>query len=140
MVQVSLYSDSNIESTMNRILSDTGLDGLEYSVNLAYLPEMGATALQETLPMYFGMALAFVAGYLIIYKINLRAGQPPVLNRHSRWPITWLAAWRGAGTGFYRNFRGRQHSVRQSADFYWFGTLWLAYGYHFLPAPRKTGR
>ena len=69
MVQVSLYSDSNIESTMNRILSDTGLDGLEYSVNLAYLPEMGATALQETLPMYFGMALAFVAGYLIIYNI-----------------------------------------------------------------------
>ncbi|MDE7045374.1 MAG: FtsX-like permease family protein, partial [Acetatifactor sp.] len=69
MVQVSLYSDSNIEGAMDRILSDTGLDGLEYGVNLAYSPEMGATAIQETLPMYLGMVLVFLAGYLIIYNI-----------------------------------------------------------------------
>ena len=30
---------------------------------------MGATALQETLPMYLGMVLVFLAGYLIIYNI-----------------------------------------------------------------------
>ena len=69
MAQVSLYDDSDIEGTMDRILADTGLNGLEYGVNLAYSPEMGATALQETLPMYFGMVLVFIAGYLIIYNI-----------------------------------------------------------------------
>lgn len=69
MAQVSLYSDNNIEAVMNQILADTGLDDLEYGVNLAYSPEMGATALQETLPMYLGMVLVFIAGYLIIYNI-----------------------------------------------------------------------
>lgn len=69
MAQVNLYSDSNIEASMEQILADTGLTGLDYSVNLAYSPEMGATALQETLPMYLGMVLVFLAGYLIIYNI-----------------------------------------------------------------------
>lgn len=69
MAQVNLYSDSNIEAAMEQILADTGLTGLDYGVNLAYSPEMGATALQETLPMYLGMVLVFLAGYLIIYNI-----------------------------------------------------------------------
>lgn len=69
MAQVNLFSDSNIEASMEQILADTGLTGLDYSVNLAYSPEMGATALQETLPMYLGMVLVFLAGYLIIYNI-----------------------------------------------------------------------
>lgn len=69
MAQVSLFSDRSIEADMDKILADTGLTGLEYSVNLAYSPEMGATALQETLPMYLGMVLVFIAGYLIIYNI-----------------------------------------------------------------------
>lgn len=69
MAQVTLHSDRNIERTMDQVLSDTGLTELTYNVNLAYSPEMGATALQETLPMYLGMALVFIAGYLIIYNI-----------------------------------------------------------------------
>lgn len=69
MVQVNLYSDSRVESSIDKILADTGLTGLEYNANLAYSPEMGATALQETLPMYLGMVLVFIAGYLIIYNI-----------------------------------------------------------------------
>ncbi len=69
MAQVTLHSARNIEKTMEQILSDIGLTELEYHVNLAYSPEMGATALQETLPMYLGMILVFVAGYLIIYNI-----------------------------------------------------------------------
>lgn len=69
MAQVTLHSDRNIEKNINQVLSDTGLTDLKYHVNLAYLPEMGATALQETLPMYFGMILVFIAGYLIIYNI-----------------------------------------------------------------------
>ena len=69
MLQISLYTDQNIEGVMDGILADTGLTGLEYSVNLAYSPEMNAAAFQESLPMYLGMALVFVAGYLIIYNI-----------------------------------------------------------------------
>ena len=69
MVQVNLASDRNIETAMDRILADTGLTGLEYNVNLAYSPEMGAMAAQESMPMYLGMVLVFLAGYLIIYNI-----------------------------------------------------------------------
>ena len=60
MVQVNLASDQNIETTMDRILADTGLTGLEYNVNLAYSPEMGAMAAQESMPMYLGMVLVFI--------------------------------------------------------------------------------
>lgn len=69
MAQVTLHNDRKIENTMEQVLSDIGLTDLEYHVNLAYSPEMGATALQETLPMYLGMVLVFLAGYLIIYNI-----------------------------------------------------------------------
>lgn len=69
MAQVTLYDDRNIEGTMDRILEDTGLSGLEYGVNLAYDPSMNRMASQESLPMYLGMVLVFVAGYLIIYNI-----------------------------------------------------------------------
>lgn len=69
MAQVTLHNDRKIEKTMEQVLSDTGLTDLEYHVNLAYSPEMGATALQKTLPMYLGMVLVFLAGYLIIYNI-----------------------------------------------------------------------
>lgn len=69
MIQVSLYDDRNIETAMDRVLEDTGLTGLEYSVNLAYDPDINRTAAQENLPMYLGMVLVFVAGYLIIYNI-----------------------------------------------------------------------
>ena len=67
--QVILHSDRNIEATMENILADTGLTGLKFVVNLAYSPEMNATAAQESLPMYLGMVLVFLAGYLIIYNI-----------------------------------------------------------------------
>ena len=69
MAQVTLYRDRDIEGTMDRILEDTGLTGVEYSVNLAYDPDMNRMASQESLPVYLGMFLVFVAGYLIIYNI-----------------------------------------------------------------------
>ena len=69
MAQVTLESDRNIEETMDGILADTDLTGLEYSVNLAYSPEMNAGAFAESVPMYLGMILVFIAGYLIIYNI-----------------------------------------------------------------------
>ena len=69
MTSVLLYGDENIESTMDGVLSDTGLLDLEYNVNLAYLSNIEGTALRESLPMYGGMLLVFIAGYLIIYNI-----------------------------------------------------------------------
>ena len=69
MAQILLADDQDIEGTMDQILKDTGLEGLEYSKNLAYEPEMNASASNESLPMYLGMALVFAAGYLIIYNI-----------------------------------------------------------------------
>ncbi len=69
MAQVSLESDENIEESIERILEETGLTGLEYNVNLAYSPELNRMAAQESLPMYIGMVLVFVSGYLIIYNI-----------------------------------------------------------------------
>ncbi len=68
-MQVSLCHDKNIEKSMDRILADLGMSGLEYNVNLAYSSEMTRMAAQENLPMYLGMALVFAAGYLIIYNI-----------------------------------------------------------------------
>ena len=67
--QVILHSDRNIEAAMENILADTGLTDLKFGVNLAYSPEMNATATQESIPMYLGMVLVFLAGYLIIYNI-----------------------------------------------------------------------
>lgn len=69
VVQVALYSDRRIGEAMDKILADTGLDSLEYDVNLAYSPEMYASAAGESIPMYLGMFLVFVSGYLIIYNI-----------------------------------------------------------------------
>lgn len=69
MAQVTLCEEEHIEQTMDRILADTGLTGLEYGVNLAYDPDMNRMKSQESLPMYLGMFLVFAAGYLIIYNI-----------------------------------------------------------------------
>lgn len=69
MAQVTLFDDKNMEAVMDHILEDTGLTGLEYSVNLAYDPEMNRMAAQENMPVYLGMVLVFAAGFLIIYNI-----------------------------------------------------------------------
>lgn len=69
MAQVNLFRDNQIEADIQTILSDTGLTDLTYNVNLAYSSEISTTALQENIPMYFGMILVFLAGYLIIYNI-----------------------------------------------------------------------
>lgn len=69
MAQVTLCEEKHIEQTMDQILADTGLTGLEYGVNLAYDPDLNRMKSQENLPMYLGMFLVFAAGYLIIYNI-----------------------------------------------------------------------
>ena len=66
MAQVNLYSDRNIEETMDGILADTDLTGLEYGVNLAYSPEMNASAFSESLPLYLGLVLGWGLGFLLV--------------------------------------------------------------------------
>lgn len=69
-MQIMLDSDSDIQKTMDGILADSSLSELKYDINLAFDPSMQAMAFEEDfLPMYVGMALVFVAGYMIIYNI-----------------------------------------------------------------------
>ena len=42
---------------------------LSFETNLAYTPEVQSSIFAENLPMYDGMMLVFLAGYLIIYNI-----------------------------------------------------------------------
>ena len=67
--QVILNSDKNIEKTMDKILSDLGLPDLDYGINIAYDEGLRATSIMESIPMYIGMLLVFLAGFLIIYNI-----------------------------------------------------------------------
>ena len=69
MAHVSLHSDADIEGTMDRILADIGIMDLRYNVNLAYDPSMQVVASQESISLYLGMILVFIAGYLIIYNV-----------------------------------------------------------------------
>lgn len=69
MAQVHLKRDTSIEADMDKILAEAGISGLKYNANLAYSPELSAAAFQESVPMYGGMVLVFLAGFLIIYNI-----------------------------------------------------------------------
>ena len=162
MAQVTLYSDKNIDATMDGILADTNLNGLEYGVNLAYSPEMNASAFSESLPMYLGMILVFAAGYLIIYNIfqisvtadvqfygklktlgmtkktaqeaDLWTGKPPLSHRYSCGADPWLGTWIPSGSCSSWHDGGRECGICKSCDFYRISPVCLDYGYHFLPA------
>lgn len=64
------FSDSReIDGKMASVLSDCGLAELAFRTNLAYSSETRQSILRESLPMYGGMVLVFLAGYLIIFNI-----------------------------------------------------------------------
>lgn len=63
-------SPDNIEAETQQVLADLGLTGqVAFTTNLTYTPEMQQSILMENLPMYGGMALVFLAGYLIIFNV-----------------------------------------------------------------------
>lgn len=65
-----LFSDTkNIEDKTQKVLDDCGYPELDFHTNLAYTDEMQKTIIAENLPMYMGMILVFLAGYLIIYNV-----------------------------------------------------------------------
>lgn len=69
MVGISFSDTKNIEEKTAKVLSDCGLNELEFSTNLAYSDEVQESIFTENLSMYGGMALVFIAGYLIIFNI-----------------------------------------------------------------------
>ncbi len=69
MMSLSFADSKNIEEKMAKVLDDCGLSGLDFQENLTYTDEMRQSIRQETLPMYAGMALVFIAGYLIIFNV-----------------------------------------------------------------------
>ncbi len=68
-IDVNLYSDKDLENTMDKILSDLNLSELKYGVNLAYDEGIKIMSFQESIPLYLSMILVFIAGFLIIYNI-----------------------------------------------------------------------
>ena len=53
-----------------QILADCGLTGkVEFTTNLAYSAETQQMIFAENIPMYVGMVLVFLAGYLIIFNV-----------------------------------------------------------------------
>ncbi len=69
MMSITFASSRGIEQKIAALLESAGLTGLELTPNLAYSRELQQTILAENLPMYAGMALVFLAGYLIIFNI-----------------------------------------------------------------------
>ncbi len=51
------------------VLEDCGLTNIEFSTNMTYTAEMQHSIFMENLPMYGGMVLVFLAGFLIIFNV-----------------------------------------------------------------------
>lgn len=69
MMGITFSDSKDIEGKTAAVLSDCGLEDVEFSANLAYMPEVQQGIFRENLPMYGGMALVFLAGYLIIFNV-----------------------------------------------------------------------
>lgn len=69
MMSISFSDEKNIEEKTAAVLSDCKITDVVFDTNLTYSPEVQYSLLQENLPMYGGMLLVFLAGYLIIYNI-----------------------------------------------------------------------
>lgn len=65
------FADADgIEEKTAQILADCGLTGkVEFTTNLAYSAETQQMIFAENIPMYVGMVLVFLAGYLIIFNV-----------------------------------------------------------------------
>lgn len=69
MMGISLADTNNIQERADQVLADCGLSELEFTENLAYADEVQQSIRMENLPVYAGMILVFIAGYLIIYNV-----------------------------------------------------------------------
>lgn len=69
MMSITFSDTKNIERKTEKVLQDSGLTTLSFQTNIAYTAEIQNSIFAENLPMYGGMVLVFVAGYLIIYNV-----------------------------------------------------------------------
>lgn len=69
MMGITFSDTKNIDAKIQKVLRESGLMELSFETNLAYTPEVQSSIFAENLPMYGGMMLVFLAGYLIIYNI-----------------------------------------------------------------------
>lgn len=69
MMSIAFSDSKNIDGKTQKVLQDCGLTELEFDTNLVYSAEVQSSIFAENLPMYGGMILVFVAGYLIIFNV-----------------------------------------------------------------------
>ena len=69
MMGITFSDTKNIDAKTQKVLRESGLTELSFQTNLAYTPEVQSSILMENLPMYGGMVLVFLAGYLMIYNV-----------------------------------------------------------------------
>lgn len=69
MMGITFSNSKNIEEKTEMVLADSGLEDLEFQTNMAYTAEIQYSIFMENLPMYAGMVLVFLAGYLIIFNV-----------------------------------------------------------------------
>lgn len=69
MLGITFSDDKDIEEKTQQVIEDCGFTDLDLKVNYAYTKEVQQSIFMENLPMYGGMVLVFLAGYLIIYNV-----------------------------------------------------------------------
>lgn len=69
MMGITFSNNKNIEEKTKAVLDDSGLSDLEFNTNITYTAEIQYSIFMENLPMYAGMMLVFLAGYLIIFNV-----------------------------------------------------------------------
>lgn len=69
MMGITFSDNKNIDAKTADVLEDCGLTNIEFSTNMTYTAEMQHSIFMENLPMYGGMVLVFLAGFLIIFNV-----------------------------------------------------------------------
>lgn len=69
MMSIAFSDSKNIDGKTQKVLQDCGLTELVFDTNLVYSAEVQSSIFAENLPMYGGMVLVFLAGYLIIFNV-----------------------------------------------------------------------
>ncbi len=69
MMGISFSNNKNIDAKTAAVLEDCNLTKIEFNTNMTYTPEMKSSIFMENLPMYGGMVLVFLAGFLIIFNV-----------------------------------------------------------------------
>ena len=163
------FADADgIEEKTAQILADCGLTGkVKFTTNLAYSAETQQMIFAENIPMYVGMVLVFLAGYLIIFnvfQISVASeiafyGQLKTLGATKRQirriifgqgnRLSLIGIPLGLVLGYLLGHQlvpiliatqDLPHSIRPSPDFRGVSSICLLDRYHLVPPSRPAGR